>query len=38
MIADGTTIVYNIEHLLRGYEKIVDKLNNVGANIRLIDE
>lgn len=38
MIADGTTIIYNIEHLLRGYEKIVDKLNNVGANIRLIDE
>ena len=38
MIADGTTTIYNIEHLLRGYEKIVNKLNNVGANIRLIDE
>lgn len=38
MIAEGTTTIYNIEHLLRGYEKIVDKLNNVGANIRLIDE
>lgn len=38
MIADGTTIIYNIEHLLRGYEKIVDKLNNVGANIKLIDD
>lgn len=38
MIAEGTTTIYNIEHLLRGYEKIVDKLNNVGANIKLIDE
>ncbi len=38
MIADGTTIIYNIEHLLRGYERIVSKLNNVGANIELIDE
>ena len=38
MIAEGTTTIYNIEHLLRGYEKLVDKLNNVGANISLIDE
>lgn len=38
MIADGTTTIYNIEHLLRGYERIVDKLNNIGANIKLVDE
>lgn len=38
MLAEGTTTIYNIEHLLRGYERIVDKLNNVGANIKLIDE
>lgn len=38
MIADGITTIYNIEHLLRGYERIVDKLNNVGACIQLIDE
>lgn len=37
MIATGTTTIYNIEHLLRGYEKIVIKLNNVGANIKLLD-
>ena len=37
MIAKGTTTVNNVEHLLRGYERIVDKLNNVGANIKLID-
>ena len=38
MVANGTTTIYNIEHLLRGYERLVDKLNNVGANIKLIDE
>lgn len=38
MIATGKTEIYNIEHLLRGYERIVDKLNNVGANIKLVDE
>ncbi len=38
LIAEGTTTIYNIEHLLRGYERIVTKLNNVGAKISLIDE
>lgn len=38
MIAKGTTTITNIEHILRGYENIVDKLTNVGADIKLIDE
>lgn len=38
MIASGTTTITNIEHLLRGYERIVDKLDTVGASIQLIDE
>lgn len=38
MIADGTTVISNIEHILRGYENIVDKLSNVGASIKIIDE
>ncbi len=38
LIAEGTTEVYNIEHLLRGYERIVDKLSEVGVNIKLIDD
>ena len=33
MIAKGTTTITNIEHILRGYENIVDKLSNVGADI-----
>ena len=38
MIAKGTTTITNIEHLLRGYENIVDKLTQVGAKIELVDE
>ena len=38
MIANGTTTITNIEHLLRGYERIVDKLDTVGASIQLLDE
>ena len=38
MIASGKTTITNIEHILRGYENIVDKLSNVGADIKLVDE
>ena len=38
LIADGKTEIQNIEHLLRGYERIVEKLGSVGVNIKLIDE
>lgn len=31
--AEGTTIITNIEHILRGYEQIVEKLTAVGAKI-----
>lgn len=37
MIAKGTTIITNIEHILRGYENIVGKLTEVGGVIK-IDE
>lgn len=38
MIAKGTTTITNIEHILRGYENISDKLSNVGADIRIEEE
>ena len=38
LLADGTTEVTNIEHVLRGYENIVQKLTEVGAEIELIEE
>ena len=33
--AEGTTTITNIEHVLRGYENIIEKLLNVGAKIRI---
>ncbi len=38
LIADGTTTISHIEHILRGYEHIIEKLRNVGADIELIEE
>ncbi len=35
LIAENKTTIENVEHILRGYEGIVDKLKNVGANIEL---
>ncbi len=35
--ADGKTTISNVEHILRGYENLVSKLKNVGANIEIID-
>lgn len=37
LIAEGTTIISNIQHILRGYEKIIKKLKTVGADIDIID-
>ncbi len=36
LIADGITIIENIEHIDRGYEDIEVKLNNLGAKIERI--
>lgn len=33
--ADGRTTITNAEHILRGYEDIVEKLSEVGAKIRI---
>ncbi len=37
LIADGTTVISNVGHILRGYEDIVGKLTSVGADIKIID-
>lgn len=37
LIAHGTTTISEVEHILRGYEHIVEKLTNVGANIKIIE-
>lgn len=33
LIASGKTTITNVEHILRGYEQIVEKLRSVGAKI-----
>ena len=37
LIAEGTTKITNIEHILRGYEDIINKLRNIGANIKIVE-
>ena len=38
LIAKGQTVIEDIHHIQRGYEKIVEKLSNVGADIKIINE
>lgn len=37
LIAKGTTIVSKTEYIQRGYEKIEEKLQGIGAKIKLED-
>lgn len=36
LIADGITTIDNISYILRGYDKIIEKLSSVGAKIEII--
>ena len=38
LIASGETIINEVEHLDRGYEKIEEKLSSLGASIERIKE
>lgn len=35
LLAEGKTTITNVEHILRGYEQIIEKLTSVGAKINL---
>ena len=37
LAAEGETIIDNVEHILRGYEGIVEKLTDVGASIEILE-
>ena len=37
LIAEGTTIINDAEHILRGYERIIAKLTAVGAKIKIVE-
>ena len=34
LMAHGTTEIYDIHHIERGYEKIIDKITSIGGDIR----
>ena len=38
IIADGETKIHRIYHLFRGYEKLVEKLKNIGVEVKLENE
>ena len=38
LVAEGTTEIENISFIERGYEKIVEKMQSLGANIKRIED
>lgn len=38
LAAHGTTEITGVEHIMRGYERLVEKLQGVGAKINLVSE
>ena len=36
LAASGTTVIENVKHIERGYENIVEKLSNLGADIKKV--
>ncbi|HFM5668399.1 TPA: UDP-N-acetylglucosamine 1-carboxyvinyltransferase [Enterococcus faecium] len=38
LLAEGTTTIYNVGYILRGYDHIIEKLTALGASIEMIEE
>ena len=38
LLAEGTTTIYNVDYILRGYDHIIEKLTSLGASIEMIEE
>lgn len=38
LLAEGQTTITNVEHILRGYDHIIDKLTDLGADIWMVEE
>lgn len=38
IVAQGTTEIYNLDHIDRGYENIEEKFRKIGANIQRVNE
>ena len=37
LMAEGTTVIENVENILRGYDHIIEKLSALGADIEMIE-
>lgn len=37
LLAEGETVISDVEHILRGYERIITKLSDVGAKIKIVE-
>lgn len=37
LMAEGTTIISNVEYILRGYDHIIEKLTALGADVQMIE-
>ena len=37
LMAEGTTTIYNVEYILRGYDHIIEKLTALGADIQMLE-
>lgn len=38
LLAEGTTTIYNVDYILRGYDHIIEKLTALGTSIEMIEE
>ena len=38
LMAQGTTVIHQADHILRGYDRVVWKLNRLNANVKIEDE
>ncbi|ELA62585.1 TPA: UDP-N-acetylglucosamine 1-carboxyvinyltransferase [Enterococcus faecium] len=38
LLAEGTTTIYNVDYILRGYDHIIEKLTALRASIEMIEE
>ena len=38
LMARGTTVIHQADHILRGYDRVVWKLNRLNANVKIEDE
>ncbi|WP_125607872.1 UDP-N-acetylglucosamine 1-carboxyvinyltransferase [Lapidilactobacillus bayanensis] len=38
LMAEGTTTIHKVENILRGYDRVIMKLRNLGADVEMADE